>query len=335
MGNHFEDEIRALADNFAWYHDHLPLKEVFRLWVAENLRNSDDSSWIFHPVRARERKYFAKILGVPLESIVGLSPRRLADILIARCELPSTKLRGPRYAQGQWEEEIQAARDDDDNRVASKLRQYSERFLRTMLYFHCSTSQRVALEEIVANPRSLRVPPKLAKAVADATEESVPAQAFSRDEWADLGFLSLLLRKISNRAQSADELAITGSPLILYEQEDFDAFELLSRALQAYTHDSPSRHPSRKDDLIGASLTSLSSIQRMVKRSVVPSELLVLETGRSLVGPLYRGLTEGGTVVTLSSSTAPPLGARVLFLRSTNCDYARSAWAICPWPAPD
>ena len=334
----FDDQIRTLAENQKWYAPELPTTEVFRLWVYENICVGDDPLWIFQPIRAGERKYLCDYLGIDRSEIVGKAPRELANAILEASELPVTKVVGVRATLANWQEIIRLAENKEDERAAVISRQRAERILRKVLHFYCSCGYGDTFIEILQNPEKLKLPAVLVEALGASSDERILkiVELLTVDGWADLGFLALALRKYSARLESSAFLHPSGKLLILFTQQDYDAFSKLSSSLQSYTHDKPSKHASRRDELEEALRGVVESIERMVARQVVPDDLLVMATGSTFLGDAFKGLHDSGKLrcLTVQLSQVPPrLGRRVMVVTTVDRDYARCLWVESPWPA--
>jgi hypothetical protein len=106
----------------------------------------------------------------------------------------------------------------------------------------------------------------------------------------------------------------------------------LAAALQSYAHDNPTRLKERKDELLRSLHLVLKAVSAAVDRRVVPDELLVLDTSRTLIGNFFGGLLDDGRPRRLTSATVPTLGQKVLYLSSAERDGATCLWTVSPWP---
>ncbi len=273
LGAGFEDGMRALVEARPWYASTLPVREVFRLWVFESLSSADDPLWVFQPVRAGERKYLCDKLGIDRASIVGLSPRSVADLVLRTAGLPSSTITGLATERTSWQAAVELTEGSEDERAAILLRQLAEALLRRMLHFYCAAGYGGTVVAIIREPGSLRLPKKL-DALVKGSELNVSAadlaQALAAEDVGDLGFLALALRKLSSRLEHDGAQHISGDTLIVFRQAEFDAFLTLATALQAYTHHKPSMEASRKDQLAMASRGVLGAVEGMIKRNRSP-----------------------------------------------------------------
>jgi hypothetical protein len=335
LGNEFEDQIRALVGAKAWCSEELPGREVFRLWVQDNLEAREDPLWVFQPIRASERKFLCTHLGIPLEEISGLSPRQVAELILLASGLPGSHIEGTQRILTNWRVRIERIAQHEDERAAVWLRQAAERFLRRDIYFYCSTGHAPLLLQVLRTPDSLKVPKVLEQVLSREDHEAIPAleAILLKDGWADLGFLALALRKLSARIQEAGVRHLNGKQLVLFTPGEHEAFNSLASALQSYAHDNPSKLPTRRQELLAATTSLAGQLENMIGRSVVPDELIVLETTLTVLGSCFRGLTDSGKTRTLSAATLPTLGGRILFIASTTRDYAGCQWTNSPWPA--
>ena len=138
LGVGFEDGMRALVEDKPWYSPTLPAREVFRLWVFESLFSGEDPLWVFQPVRAGERKYLCDHLGIERNKIIGLSPRKVADLVLRTTGLPSSNIAGLTSERTSWQLAVELAEDGEDERAAVMLRQRADGFLRRTLHFFCA-----------------------------------------------------------------------------------------------------------------------------------------------------------------------------------------------------
>jgi hypothetical protein len=333
----FDDQIRVLVENQKWYAPELPITEVFRLWVYENICIGDDPLWIFQPIRAGERKYLCDHLGIDRSDIVGKTPRELANAILEASELPVMIAVGVQTTIASWQEIIRLAENNEDERAAVISRQRAERILRKILHFYCSSGYGTTFIDILENPGSLKLPAVLVEALSAASDERVSkvVELLTVDGWADLGFLALALRKYSARLETSALLHPSGKLLILFTQQDYDSFSKLSSSLQSYAHDKPSKLASRRGELEEAVRGIVDSIERMVARQVVPEDLLVLATGSTFLGAAFKGLHESGKIRCLTveeTQILPRLGRRVMVVTTADRDYARCLCVESPWP---
>lgn len=334
----FDEQIHALAESHRWYAPELPSNEVFRLWVYENFISGVDPLWVFQPIRAGERKYLCDNLGIDRRDIVGKSPEDLAQAILEASELPVARVVGVLSTLANWQEIIRLVENKEDERAAVISRQKAERVLRRILHFYCSCGFGDAFIEILENPGTLRLPGIVTEALGVPLNQRVAkvVELLPVDSWADLGFLTLILRKYSSRLETIGVLHPSGKLLVLFTQQDADAFSKLSSSLQSYTHDRPSKHASRRVELLDALRGVVESFERMMARQVVPDELLVMATGLTFLGDAFKGLHDSGKVRCLTtqlSQVAPTLGRRVMVVATADRDYARCLWVESPWPA--
>lgn len=325
LGEEFEPAIRQLVETHDWLDQLADVSELFRLWVCDNIHSPEDPHWIFQPVRVTERKLLCDALGIDRASIVGLSQTVLANRLLAAVGLPSGIVRGRAEIVKEWRQIRAWIEDGEDDKAASVARQCSERFLRLQLHFYCHVGLVDVLAEIVEDPGSLRIPQRLIDASA-AGGTAPLLGALREDGWADLGFLSLVLPKFSKRVTISGR-GLWGSQAEIFSATDGQTFLELSRALQPYTHDRPSRADQRKKDLEDAVERVIESIERMIAANVVPDQLVVLETCRSVVGLVFRGMDETKAIRHLATDSLPPLGSRIWYLANAKRQFAKCVWS--------
>jgi len=223
--------------------------------------------------------------------------------------------------------------NDEDDRAAVSARQRAERLLRKILFFYCATRYGGEFVSMLESPGSLRLHNSLAVEIArvDGTRESRVAKLLTVDGWADLGFLALALRKYSERLAEARATHISGAPLRLFTSPEHEAFNKLSTALQPYTHDRPSKLRSMRQELRDALLEIVAAVSHMVDRGVLPNEALVLETGTSIIGPIFKCLMDADSGRYFRSIILPNVGRTILVLPSADADYANCDWVESPW----
>lgn len=326
LGGGFEDEIRAQTENEKWYRPTIPASELFRLWVRSRVLDGDEAGWVFHGLRMGDRRRLFQTLKLDSGVINATGPTEHAELVLEAVGLPLKRSHGLRTFQQQWKEVSDLVDAGEGDRAATLARQRAERFLRRMLYFYCAAGQAQAFADMLRDPGSLRVP----KTFQTAKVEELSGLLVN-DDVADLGFLALVLRKLSSRIEEAGIAGVSGSPLVVFNQKEYDGFSALGTALQPYTHDKPSRNAKRQQDLADAARTITSLVSSMAARNVVPDGALVLETCVSLVGSVFKGITDDGRQVYLVTQTVPPLAERVLYLASATCKYATCVWALNPW----
>lgn len=333
LGEKFEAEIRALVDNATWYFSELSTDEVFNLWVATHLGRTLDSQWVFQPLRVGERKFLCEQLGIQRIEIVGKNPEELADAVLTASGFPVPRVSGRRLTLDWWHHLIELVKNDEDERGAVLARQSAERLLRKILYFYCSTGHNQQFVAMLQNPGSLRLPKRLEDELAstDLNPEARITSLLPVDGWADLGFLALSLRKFSDRLVQAGTTHVSGAALRLFTVPEHEAFTKLGTALQPYAHDRPSKLQSMQQELRDALLEVTSAITAMSARGVLPDEVLVLEAGSAITGPVFRCLRDSNPTRYYRATQTPPVGQRILIVPSTDCDYAMCEWVETPW----
>ena len=332
LGEQLGEEIRALTEGRSWYLPELPGEEVVRLWVLDCLDSGEDPQWIFQPLRAGERRFLCDQLDIEREGIVGLGPQGLADRILGAVGIPSAALRGPQTESTVWDHLVNQVDDGDDERASLAARQCGERLLRKLLHFYVSLDGTSSFVEVLRNPGSMRLPGPL-KAVVDEGNRSasIVSRLFLRDGWADLGFLTIAAAKFAARLERNGVRNVDGRCLQLMSATDQSAFEDLSRSLQAYTHDRPSKHEVRADELRESCVRVADAVNRMRDRGVIPDRLWVVEKNETILGTGFRGRRTSGGTITLLSDNPPHLGATILYVASTNRDYASCRWVEDPW----
>ena len=333
LGGKFEAEIRALVDSTGWYSAALSIEEVFTLWITTNLEQGQDSSWVFEPLRMSERRFLCENLGIKTPEIVGKTPEDLAELVLEASGLPIFKVSGNGSTLKAWKRLVEFVNNDEHERAAVVARQRAERLLRLLLYFYCSTRFAVDFVATLENPGSLRIPKKLEDELAknDAERPFRVTKLLLEDGWADLGFLAIALRKLSERLVQAAANHISGAELKLFTIQEHETFSKLSTALQPYTHDRPSKVQSMQRELRDALLEVVSAVATMIARGVLPEEVIVIEVGEAIVGKVFRSVGDTGIARYHRATTLPSVGRKVLVVPSTNCDYARCEWVDSPW----
>lgn len=327
LGGDFEEEVRAQTETEPWYQPSIPVCELFRLWVRSRVLDGKDPSWVFSWLRMADRRRLFQNLALPSDKIARSSPTEHAELVLDAVGLPVKRTRGRKHLIGGWREVSALIETGEDEKAATLGRQRAERFLRKILYFYCAAGYGNLFATMIKNPGNLRVP----RAFEKATETEY-AELFINDDISDLGFLALALRKFAVRIEEASILGLSGAPLQIFSQSEYEHFSSLGTALQPYTHDKPSKHDVRRGQFASAAQSVVGIVESMAARNVVPDDAFVLETCLSLVGGVFRGVTDDGTQVHFMSQKAPPLGKRVLYLSSASCKYATCIWAPNPWP---
>jgi hypothetical protein len=333
LGEDYDSEIRSLVEGRVWYHAEIGIEEVFNLWVATNVESAADALWIFEPLRVSDRKFLCERFGIQRADIIGKTPKELAEAVLSATGLPILRATGNRIVLANWEHLLALVDNEEDARAAVFARQRAERLLRKILFFYCSTRYGSEFVSMLENPGSLRLHKQLTGELGqtDATRESRVAKLLTVDGWADLGFLALALRKYSERLAEARATHISGAPLVLFTSQEHEAFSKLSTALQPYTHDRPSQVQSMRQELRDALLEIVAVIAHMIRRGVLPDETLVLETGMSIIGPVFKCLLDTSSSRYFRSVILPTVGRTILVLPSADADYANCDWVESPW----
>lgn len=327
-----DEELRALSESSSWYTEDLPVEEVFRLWIQQNLICGHDPQWVFQPLRITDRKYVCDELGIDRKELIGRSQEELARTVLQSAGIPGASVFGFQSETKQWEQVIGLIDDGQDERASVLLRQTSERFLRRLLHFYCALQYEKLLGKILRNPGSLVVPAKVQKVLErPEDDEGVIAEVLLEEGWATLGFLSILLRKLSVRIEELEDRHINGKRMEVLKKDEQAAFERLSKALQAYAHDRPAKKAVRKQELREAAVILFQSIRRMIERGIVPDELIVLETGQTVTGHFFLGAPDEGPLRRLTTTKAPDLGDQILCVVAASCPYAGCRWIQSPW----
>jgi hypothetical protein len=205
--------------------------------------------------------------------------------------------------------------------------------LKTLLTVYCNTGYLNVLLEVLQNPGGLRLPRRLEQVVSASTPIVSLAAALREDGWADLGFLTLAVRKMSSRLEEQGRIHVTGKPLVILGSTEADGFSALATALQAYAHDKPSALETRAENLRTALQSLRVTTDAIRTRDALPDQMLVTENCTDLIGPVFRGITSDGRVLTLVADQAPQLGQRILYIAALKRDLSSCIWCECPWPA--
>ena len=333
LGGKFEAEIRALVDSAVWYSATLSIEEVFTLWISTKLEQGQDSSWVFEPLRMSERRFLCENLGIAAQEIVGKTPENLAEVVLRASGLPIFRVSGNGSTLQAWKHLVDLVNNDEHERAAVVARQRAERLLRLLLYFYCSTRFAVDFVATLENPGSLRIPKRLEDEISntDAERPRRITNLLLDDGWADLGFLALALRKLSERLVQAAADHVSGAELKLFTIQEHETFLKLSTALQPYTHDRPSKVQSMQRELRDALLEVVSALTSIIARGVLPEEVIVIEVGEAIVGQVFRCIGDAATTRYYRATSLPAVGRKILMVPSTNCDYARCEWVDSPW----
>jgi hypothetical protein len=333
LANAFDEQFRALASARDWYSDDLPTFEVFRLWVCDNVQAGTDALWVFDPVRASERPLLCDALGIPRLEIVGSTPQRLAHRVLDECGISLGFGRAARGELDLWEDIVALIEDGDDERASVKLRSSAERLLKKVLHFHCATSIGNITLHVLRNPGVLRLPKAFSTDLTLPDAEALPrlTALLAQEGGADLGFLTILLRKVDARLGDSPISLDSYRPPVLFTAAEQTAFEGLAQALQSYAHDKPSHIESRRGELLARTLDVLDHVRAMVTRGAIPEEGIVRERGESLYGGYFR-VQNGGEFYAIGAEETPEIGERVVFTRSSPRDFSAGRWVSSPWP---
>jgi hypothetical protein len=246
--------------------------------------------------------------------------------------LPQATLYGLGKIREQWRVLATLPDSGEDEKAAVLGRQMAERLLRRLFVFYAGTLHTDVVLQILADPGSLKLPPRLERILNSSVDDRVSAltSALKEEDWADLGFLTVALRKLSAELERRSEKHLSGDPLVIMTVKDQEAFANLAKALQAYAHDRPSAIATRRDALAKTLRETIAAIDLMVERNVVPNELLVMGNGTSLLGQVTYGIIEGGRQLRLLTRRKPEIGSRILFIATASRDHARCAWIDSP-----
>ena len=118
----------------------------------------------------------------------------------------------------------------------------------------------------------------------------------------------------------------------MFTAPDHEAFSALGTALQAYTHDRPSKAAERKGELREALSRVLDAVKKMVVRRVTPDEVVVLETSSGFMGSAFRAMGQPVGARCYRVEALPDLGARILLIAAAEREYASCRWTRSPWP---
>jgi hypothetical protein len=273
-------------------------------------------------------------LGIERAAIVGKSPLELAEAILEAAGLPILHLTTLEDTLSEWSQLLEFVEEDEDERAAVIARQRTERLLRKIVHFFSSLYAE-HLVAVLENPGSLNVPNRVKTILTQVDPLSRPTEitdSFVVDGWADLGFLSLLLRKFSVRLERDGVVHPSGSSLMLLTAQEHDSFAKVGTALQSYTHDRPSKMSLRKGEFRDSLLDVQTSLQKMGSRGVIPDEVLVLETGFGFAGSTFRGAGRPSHLKSYRVDILPSPGVRILLVASADCEYARCQWVKSPWP---
>jgi hypothetical protein len=329
LGGSFDEEFAGLAEAEPWYSPALPPDEVYRLWAISNINGQSGSDWVYLPIRPSERSRLATAVGIAKEAMPGLTPQRLAKLVLEKCGIAMPVTWGHNKMVDSWSQIIARVAEGRDVECASVIRGIAERAVRQMLFFHATTnaSIRHTFLAMISEDGDIRIPKVVRDALLDDTrnpEERV-ASTLQQDGWADLGMLCLLLRKLSSRCDKH------GSGEIL-NHIDSERFLALAKALKPYAHDNPSASSTRKEHLVAALRDAHTSLVSLIQRQSLPNDLFVTEVGTSRIGTILRGIDDSGRQLTLLIDGATlAVGRRILYTVSAPCDYGRATWAYTPW----
>jgi hypothetical protein len=332
LGPSFDDALRSLFDHERWYANSMPTSELFEHWVRDRVALASDQTWVFECVRAHERRLVCEKVGIERSKLVGKSPADAAAAVLDAVGLPHSR---PRSALDIADaiDALRVSAESDDASAAVGARQRAERTLRVLLYYTLHTVGSNAFRDLIDNPGDLRLPRRLMK-LKDLNHHGSAlhqCEALKEDGWADLGFLTLAVRKLSKALEDAKCTGITGLPFSPLLQKEADAFLALGTALQAYAHDKPSLDVEKRQKLLDALSGLASAFSDLRLRNVFPDELLVTEVCDSVLGSVVHAIDSRGESVRLSVTARPTIGTRIYAIRSSTRPYSRCAWAPCPW----
>jgi len=336
LGAGLEEDLHALFQTQAWYNPFLDTVELFRLWVLDSIEAQEDPQWLLQLLRVRDRPLLCEAVGIPRTGVIGKSPREIASMILAALGFPSVHVHGCTAIPRHWVDLARLVDAGEDERAAVLARQRAERYLRRILLFFVQVGWAPQFVAILREPNKLRIPQRLMSVVDKSGESVIPAliACLEEDGWADLGFLTLALRRFSSELQKADAKHPSGSTLEVFTDADSKAFLELATALQSYAHDNPTRMAQRRGELLKGIQNTSRAILESLARRVVPDEMLVLETSDTLLGKAFAGNLDTGKRLRLSSDRTPNVGRKVFFLCSADRDSANCLWTESPWPAP-
>ena len=331
LGEDFDAAIRQLVEAERWYAEVGDISEVFRLWVCDNIHSPGDPQWIFQPIRATERKFLCDALGIDRTKIVGVSPRTLANRLMTVVGLPCETARGWLGISEDWQKLVPWIEQGEDDKAAAVARQLGERVLKLLLYFYCHAGAAQSFLRLLKDPGSLRVPRVLAKLADESLDVKMLLEQLAKDDWADLGFLSLALRKLSLRlVEDRCDLSFLSNTEI-FGQDHADSFLAMCTALQPFAHDKPASATKRSAELYAAVQRVIHVLEDLKARNTLPDQLIVLETCGSVVGPVFRGINERKDIRHFAAMKLPELGKKIWYVANAKRDFARCIWSPVPW----
>lgn len=334
LGESLDAQIRAEVEGEGWYHVDLPLDEVFREWVWQNITSPKDPSWMMAPIRSTERKQLCQELGISPNEVIGKAQRDIARLILSAAQLPVQSSEHDCNFVITWGDIIQTIENGEDERAASLARSKAERLLRLLAFFYVSIGYGEELVGVIRNPGSMRVPVKLASVLESEEPEEELCSIILEDGWADLGFLIIFVRKLSKVLENRAERNINGRALELLTVDDQTRFEALARSLQPYAHDKPSAVETRRDEFLLAVRDIARSVSEMQNRRSLPERVLITEVGETFLGASFRAIDanlESRLYHCDSGQGSPSVGDQVLLIAATDTLGSSSRWVCCPW----
>jgi hypothetical protein len=335
LGERLQEELRALYEDTTWYREELSEQQLFEFWVSDAIERAEDLAWPLQFLRVSERKFFFDALGIARTAISGLGTSELATLLLQDLGLPCKPLSGPGYYQASWSSLVTIVARGEDARAATLARQLSERLLRQLLFFYCTGPQQPLFLGLLREPGTLRLPARL-RAIAHGHSISSERlrQVLAEDDWADLGFLAIALARVSSAAATSGDRHPRGYPLIVLDSAEQSAFISLAEALQAYAHDKPSRHGTRRQELSDALGGVCTAVDTLCRRHIIPQEGVVLAQGGDSIGGWFAVWDDvNGRRLYRPPLEYPEVGERVLVIAHSDRDSSRCQWTSSPWVA--
>jgi hypothetical protein len=339
LAEEFEEEVESLildgplSSPAASANSTDSLFQRFGEWLESNLRATGNLSCL-SPLGRRDCKRVLQKLG---GSATSTTP--VAEILLSlsrQLGIPPLEVAGRAHYLSQCSHllaEANAGKPNED-RLATTGRQLVERVLRETSLLFAHTDAGDLLVEALAKDDKIALPDLAASQPPDRSAVSLEwlRQQLLVQDWGDLGFLALLLRRGSKAIQRRREKGPSLSVDVeILKQEEADAFLGLARALQPYVHFKPAHASERFAALKSAIEHASRGLTEMADRDVLPRALIAIEKITGLFGQSYFCRNDAGYLVRIRCDENLPLGKRILYRISRNPTLRVVGWVQTPW----
>jgi hypothetical protein len=339
LDNGFEEEVETLilgcpVPTLPWSIDETsPLFERFDEWLELNLRRSGDLSCL-SPLGRPVCKRVLQIIG----GVVSTTTPQMEIIRAIHLQLglPALVVVGRLHYLSDCTRllaEANAGRANED-RLATNARQMAERIMRETALLFAHTDAGELLVDALTKDDNIVLPARFDSQHPDRSGITLSwlRQRLGDENWGDLGFFALLLRRGSKAILRRRELSppLTVDVEIL-KQEESDAFLGLAQALQSYVHFKPSQALDRFSALRSAIEQAAQALNEMANRDVLPNAFIAMEKVTGLFGQSYLGRNDTGRPIRIRCDENLPLGTRVLYRLSHNSIPELVGWVQTPW----